>query len=65
MSPQAAVRVRLPNRRACETFDVSAGSLKYRVTVGRFADGRVAELFISNGKVGSDADTAAKDSACR
>jgi hypothetical protein len=51
MSPQAAVRVRLPNRRACETFDVSAGSLKYRVTVGRFADGRVAELFISNGKV--------------
>ena len=58
-----AARMRLPNRRACETFEVSAGGLKYRVTVGRFADGLVAEIFISNNKTGSHADAAAKDSA--
>jgi hypothetical protein len=29
----------------------------------RFTDGRLAEIFITNHKVGSDADAAAKDSA--
>jgi hypothetical protein len=56
-------RTRLPNRRASETFDITAGGLNYRATVSRFVDGRVAELFITNHKVGSHADTAAKDSA--
>jgi hypothetical protein len=56
-------RERLSNRRASETFEITAGGLKYRATVSRFADGRVAELFITNHKVGSHADTAAKDSA--
>jgi hypothetical protein len=56
-------RTRLPNRRACETFEITAGGLNYRATVGRLVDGRVAEIFISNHKVGSQADTAAKDSA--
>jgi ribonucleoside-diphosphate reductase alpha chain len=41
---------------------VGAGQ-RYRVTIGRFADGQLAEIFISNHKVGSDADTAARDSA--
>jgi hypothetical protein len=56
-------RSRLPNRRASETFEITAGGLNYRATVGRFADGRVAEIFLSNHKVGSQADTAARDSA--
>jgi hypothetical protein len=56
-------RTRLPNRRASETFDITAGGLNYRATVSRFVDGRVAEVFITNHKVGSHADTAAKDSA--
>ena len=53
-------RERLPNRRACETFEITAGGLNYRATVGRLDDGRVAEIFLSNHKVGSQADTAAK-----
>ena len=30
---------------------------------GHFADGALAEIFITNGKAGSDSDTAARDSA--
>lgn len=56
-------RERLSNRRASETVEITAGGLNYRATVSRFGDGRVAEIFISNHKVGSQADTAAKDSA--
>lgn len=56
-------RERLPNRRAAETFDVSANGVRYRVTIGRFADGRLAEIFISNSKQGSHSDTNARDAA--
>jgi hypothetical protein len=58
-----AQRQRLPNRRGCETFEITAGGLNYRATVGRLDGGEVAEIFLSNHKVGSQADTAAKDSA--
>ena len=56
-------RTRLPNRRAAETFEITAGGLRYRATVGRSDTGSIAEIFINNHKVGSQADTAAKDSA--
>jgi hypothetical protein len=56
-------RTRLPNRRAAETFEITAGGLNYRATVSRFADGRIAEVFLSNHKVGSQADANAKDAA--
>ena len=60
----SATRERLANRRHSETFEiVAAGGMGYRVTISRYADGRVAEIFIANHKVGSDADAAAKDSA--
>src|SRR5215472_12120454 len=55
-------RNRLPNRCAAETFTVEVG-LRYVVSVGRFADGGLAEIFISNGKAGSDSDTAGRDGA--
>jgi hypothetical protein len=58
-----ARRRRLPNRRAAETFDLEVGSLSYTATVGRFDNGALAEIFLSNGKAGSDSDTAARDSA--
>jgi hypothetical protein len=62
--PEAAVgRNRLPNRRGSETFDLECAGLTYRVTISRFADGRLGEIFISNHKAGSGADTAARDSA--
>jgi hypothetical protein len=56
-------RERLPDRRPAETFDLVAGGLKYVCTVGRFADGRIGELFLGNHKSNSAADTAARDSA--
>jgi ribonucleoside-diphosphate reductase alpha chain len=58
-----SARKRLSNRRASETFELMAAGLSYRATVSRFDDGRVAEVFLSNHKVGSHADTAARDSA--
>jgi hypothetical protein len=56
-------RERLPNRRASETFALECAGLSYVTTISRFSDGRVAEVFLSNHKVGSAADTAARDAA--
>src|SRR5262245_23825484 len=56
-------RERLPDRRPAETFDLVAGGVKYVCTVGQFADGRIAELFLGNRKSNSHADTAARDIA--
>jgi len=59
----SAVRERLPNRRASKTFALECNGLHYLATVSQFADGRLAEIFISNAKVGSHSDAAAKDCA--
>ena len=59
----AAVRRRLPARRACEGFDAVAMGLRFHVTLGWFVDGRLAEVFLDASKAGSAADTAARDSA--
>jgi hypothetical protein len=56
-------RRRLPNRRASETFDVEVAGLRYTATVSRFADGKIGELFLSNHKNNSSADTNARDAA--
>jgi hypothetical protein len=56
-------RVRLTNRRLAETFNFRCNDLPYTCTVGRFADGRLAEIFLSNSKAGSHSDAAARDSA--
>ena len=56
-------RERLPNRRLGETFELEVAGLRYTATVGRFPDGRIAELFLQNHKSASGADTAARDSA--
>jgi len=53
----------LPNRRECEGFDIEALGLRFHATVGRFADGRLAEVFITNHKAGSMAGILASDSA--
>ncbi len=60
-SNAAAVRERLPNRRASETFAVEVGGRRYRATISRYADGRIGEIFLSNNKAGSDSDTAARE----
>jgi hypothetical protein len=56
-------RQRLPNRRVGQTFELEVGGLKYTCTISRFPDGRLAEIFLSNHKSNSQADTAARDSA--
>jgi hypothetical protein len=56
-------RKRLDNRRASETFTLEVLGLTYMATFSCFPDGRVAEIFLSNHKSGSAADTAARDSA--
>src|SRR5262252_7474190 len=56
-------RERLPNRRPATTFDVTCGNLHYTCSYSRFASGGIAEVFLSNHKNNSHADTAARDSA--
>lgn len=53
----------LPNRRACQVFGIDHGGIDYTVTVGRYPDGRVGEIFISTNKAGSDVDHMARDQA--
>ena len=43
-----AARVRLPDRRQSETFDIEAGGLNYRATVSKFAVGRIVKIFLAN-----------------
>jgi ribonucleoside-diphosphate reductase alpha chain len=58
-----AARERLPNRRQGETFNLDCGGLSYTCTISRGRGGRVAEIFLSNHKAGSQADADARDSA--
>jgi hypothetical protein len=53
----------LANRHLAETFDLMSGGLAYTASIGRFADGRIAEIFLTNHKAGSAADTNARDAA--
>jgi hypothetical protein len=55
-------RLRLPDRRGSETFEVEADGQRYTATVGRHSDGRIGELFLANHKSNSQADTNARDS---
>src|SRR5215471_3824105 len=59
----AQQRERLPNRRLGETFELEVAGLRYIATVSRFPDGRLGEIFLSNLKSNSAADTNARDSA--
>jgi len=56
-------RTLLPNRRLAATFEFEVAGLRYTATIGRFPDGRLAEIFLSNHKSNSAADTAARDAA--
>jgi hypothetical protein len=51
-------RARLPNRRAAELFELDHDGRRWTVTVGRFSDGRVAELFLNSPKGGALAELA-------
>jgi hypothetical protein len=59
----SGVRERLADRRASELFGFQCGGFAYVATISQFPDGRLAEIFLTNGKCGSDSDTAARDGA--
>jgi len=64
MTTRHLPRERLPARRASETFGFEVGGLHYRATVSRFPEGGcVAEIFLSNNKSGSQADSNVRDAA--
>ena len=56
-------RRRLPNRRVCESFAFELAGLRFTASVGRFADGGIGELFLTNHKSGNQSDTNARDAA--
>jgi ribonucleoside-diphosphate reductase alpha chain len=56
-------RDRLANRRQCENLEFSCQGIRYTASIGRFDDGRVAEVFINNSKVGSSSEANARDAA--
>jgi hypothetical protein len=56
-------RERLPDRRAALTWDVEVGGLRYTTTIGRYPDGRIGEIFVTNHKAGSQAGMMASDAA--
>ncbi|CCJ07071.1 Ribonucleotide-diphosphate reductase alpha subunit [Methylocystis sp. SC2] len=56
-------RRRLPNRRAGETRAMMFRDREYRLTVGRFDDGGLAEIFIDAEKASTDSADDARDAA--
>jgi hypothetical protein len=57
-------RQRLANRRVSTTFNFDCGTHYYTATVSYFpGTDQLAEIFLGNGRAGSDVDAAAKDSA--
>jgi hypothetical protein len=58
-----SVRRRLPQRRANETREMAFRGRDYRLTVGRFEGGALAEVFIDAEKASTDSADDARDAA--
>lgn len=56
-------RCALPQRRPHETFQFEHWGSHYTVGIGYYNDGRPGEVFINTGKVGTQSETLARDSA--
>lgn len=56
-------REHLPNRRASETFGFTHYDIAFTATTSRYADGRLAEIFLDSNKAGSAVDAVARDAA--
>ena len=59
----AMTRERLPNRRNAERFEFTAGNVHYTAQIGRYPDGRIGEVFLNAGKIGTELHVTARDSA--
>ena len=53
----------LPNRRSCETIEFDHAGQQFRLSVGCFPDGRIAEIFIAAQHIGSPLEAIARDCA--
>jgi hypothetical protein len=56
-------RERLANRRANETAEFEIGGHRYVATLGRFPDGRPAEIFLNTKRTGSELERTTRDAA--
>ena len=56
-------REKLPNRRASENLKMTHEGVGYQCSFSRFPDGRLAEVFIYAGKVGTGLNVMARDLA--
>lgn len=56
-------RRRLPNRREGETHELEIDGKRYLAGLGFYPDGRVGEIFLSSGKVGSQINSTLADAA--
>ena len=56
-------RLRLPNRRSHQIAEIEHNGFKLVIGIGRFDDGKLAELFVDTHKTGTAIDTLLKDSA--
>ncbi len=53
----------LPNRRHADTFDFQHAGLRFTASIGRYPDGRIGEVFLNCSKLGTAADSSARDAA--
>ena len=53
----------LPHRRTATSLNLRFGSVDYVITLGRFEDGALAEVFIDGAKAGSDIQAMSRDAA--
>ena len=58
-----SARERLPNRRGHELVDFEHCGIRYTAGIGRFCDGRLAEIFLNTAKHGTAVDTNSRDAA--
>ena len=56
-------RLRLPNRRRCESFEFAHAGLSFTLCAGFYRGGRIAEIFLSSNKPGSPIEAIARDAA--
>ena len=59
----AVARERLPDRRGSEVFQFEHSGVGYTATISRFADGRLAEIFIDHSRPNSQLAEHANDCA--
>jgi hypothetical protein len=63
MSMNMNMRRTLPLRRGNETFELVHNGTRVAVTVGRYPDGSIGEVFLNCAKVGSSMEAMGRDAA--